>query len=204
MESKTLQAELRNEFGKNVNNRLRESGFVPAVIYSHGKAENIKVQEKDLFNLFRGHISESVIFDLKINGSSENAETMAFVKDYQMDPVTERIIHLDLFRVTRGEKIHTKVPLEITGTPKGVKLGGMLEVYAHEIEVECLPRDLPEKVTIDVTSLELDKNIHAKDIALGDSIKLVSNPDNVIVAVHSPRSAKEGEGAEEGRETAAE
>jgi large subunit ribosomal protein L25 len=125
---------------------------------------------------------------------------MAYIKDYQLDPVKDRVVHLALFKVTSTEKIRTRVPLEIAGTPKGIKQGGFLEVYAHEIEVECLPKDLPEKVVVDVTELELEKNIHAKAIALSAGVVLTSNTELVIAAVHSPRVEKEvaAEAATEG------
>ena len=186
MEAKTLQAELRNDFGKNTNNRLRSSGFIPAVVYSHGESQPIKVTEKALFNLFKGRVSANIIFDLQISGSDD---VTAFVKNYQMDPVTGKIIHLDFFKVTKGEKIQTKVPLDFVGSPIGLKSGGFVEIYHHEIEVECLPKDLPEKISIDISSLDLDNNIHAKNITLADSVKLISNSDVVLVAVHSPRTS---------------
>jgi large subunit ribosomal protein L25 len=191
MQAKLLNAELKNETGKNANNRLRAAGFIPAVLYSHGESEQIKINEKEFFNLFKGHISESVIFSLNIPNKKDSADLMAYIKDYQLDPVTEKVVHLDLFKVTSTEKIKTRVPLEIIGTPKGIKQGGFLEVYAHEIEVECLPKDLPEKVVVDVTELELDKNIHAKALNLAAGVVLTSNVELVIAAVHSPRVEKE-------------
>ena len=184
MNTRTLQAELRDNFGKNANNRLRASGFVPAVIYSHGQTRSIKITEKDLFGLFKGKISENILFDLKIPG---NEDVMAFVKNYQTDPITEKITHLDLFRVTKDEKIQTKVPLEFAGTPVGTKSGGRIEISYHEIQVECYPQDLPEKIVIDVSALDIDDNIHAKGISLAEGVKLVSNPELVIIAVHSPK-----------------
>ncbi|MDR3237987.1 MAG: 50S ribosomal protein L25 [Spirochaetia bacterium] len=193
METKMLQAELRDNFGKNVNNRLRASGFIPAVIYSHGTTQTIKITEKALFDLFKGRVSENIIFDLKIPG---NDDVMAFVKDYQTDPVSEKITHLDLFRVTKDEKIHTRVPLEFAGIPVGTKSGGNVEIYHHEIQIECFPKDLPEKIVVDISSLDIDKNIHAKDIPFDESIKLVSNPELVIVAVHSPKVVEETPAAE--------
>ena len=187
MSAKTLIAESRDERGKNANRRLRAEGFIPAVLYSHGESEALKIQEKEFFKLFHGHISESVIFDVKISGGSE---AMAFVKTYQSNPVTDEVIHVDLYKVTKGEKIHTQVPLEIVGTPKGTKLGGLLEISEREIEVECLPQDLPEKLEVDVTELVIGQSIHAKDLDLGDAIKLRSNGDVVIAAVHETRTAK--------------
>jgi len=204
MESKNLNAELKPEKGKNVNRRLRDAGFIPAVIYSHGECDAIKIKQKDFFQLFRGQISESVIFDLKITDKKEDSEMMAFVKAYQIDPVTDEIVHLDLFKVTKGEKINTQVPIEIVGTPKGIKLGGMLEVSERVIEVECLPKDLPEKLVVDVTELLIDDSIHAKDIDLGEDVKLMSTPDAVIAAVHTVKIIEEEVAEEEEAEEVAE
>lgn len=190
MEAKTLTVELRDDFGKNATNRLRAAGFIPGVVYSHGETHNVKVPEKSLFNLFKGKISESVIFDLKVTGK-ENDDFMAFVKDYQTEPVTGKITHLDMYRVTRGEKIKTRVPLNFIGTAIGTKSGGSVDFYQHDLEVECFPQDLPEKIAIDISGLGLEENIHAKDVQLSDKVKLLSSPDAVLVAVHSPRGASE-------------
>lgn len=206
MEGKKLVAEPRNEYGKNITRRLRNDGFIPAILYSHGNSVSLKIKEVEFFKLFRGHISESIIFDLDIVGGEDG--TMAFVKDYQLDPKTDQLMHLDLFKVTKGEKINTIVPIEIVGTPKGIKLGGMLEISEREIEVECLPKDLPEKITVDVTELLVDDSIHAKDVDLGEGVVLKSNPEGVIAAVNPPRAVKEEveeeleEGAEEVTEEA--
>ena len=185
MKTRTLQAELRDNFGKNSNNRLRASGFIPAIVCAHGQTQTIKIAEKDLFNLFRGKISENTLFDLKIPG---NDDIMAFVKNYQTDPVTEKVTHLDLFRVTKDEKMQTKVPLEFTGVPAGTKSGGYVDISYHEIRVECYPQDLPERIVVDISALNIGDNIHAKGISLSESLKLASNPELVIVAVHGQRT----------------
>jgi large subunit ribosomal protein L25 len=189
MGTKTINAEMRSDFGKNVNNRLRSAGFIPAVIYSHGKTESIKISSLEFFKLFKGNISESVIFNINIAGSKEGASQMAYIKDYQANPVTGDITHLDLFKVTTGEKITTMVPVEVIGNAKGVKMGGVLEIGDRNIEIECLPRNLPEKITVDVTDLDFGQSIHAKDIKISDDIKIVSNPEAVLAAVHAARKA---------------
>ncbi len=204
MENKTLNVELRKETGKNENRRLRNSGFIPAVLYSHGETEVIKVPEKDFFKLFKGNISESVIFDLKITDKKGESDFMAFVKEYIVDSVTGRLIHLDLFRVTKGEKIHTNIPLEIVGSSTGVKMGGVLDIETREIEIECLPVDLPEKIQIDVSDLEIGDSIHAEDIKLSGSAVLISSPDTVIASVHTPRMVEEEVEGEEVPEEIAE
>ncbi len=208
METKSINIEIREEKGKNSSRRLREKGYIPGVLYSHGTSESIKILQKDFYKLFKGHITESVIFDLNMPEAKGSAEHMAFVKDYQRNPRTGELLHVDLFRVTKGEKIHTQVPIELTGAAIGVKLGGILESETRIIEVECLPLDLPEKIVIDITNLELGHAIHARDIKLADGIKLLSNPENVIVSVHLPKKAEEkaaveGEGAAEAAPEAA-
>jgi len=195
---KKLVAEPRSEFGKNVVRRLRKEGYVPAVVYSHGNSVTIKFKEKEFFKLFRGNISESVIFELSVAGQDE--ESMAFVKDYQLDPVTDSLTHVDFFKVTKGEKIQTTVPIEVVGVAKGIKLGGVVDISEREIEVECLPKDLPEKIVVDITELLVDDSIHAKDVELGEGVVLKSNPEGVIAACNPPKAVVEEEELEETEE----
>ena len=140
---KELNVEPRGERGKNETRRLISAGFIPGVIYSHGKTENIKISRKSFSLLFPRDISESVIFDVVYSGQGEKQQ--AFVKDFQRDSMTGEVLHVDLFKITRGEKIHTQVHVELTGNPKGVKLGGILEMGERILEVKCLPSILPEK-----------------------------------------------------------
>lgn len=191
MEQKTINAELRSETGKNANNKTRSAGFIPGVIYSHGKAEVIKIKELEFFKLFKGRISESVIFNINIQGSKAGASQMAYVKDFQLDPVSGKICHLDLFKVTAGEKITTIVPIELIGTPKGVKLGGVVDIADREIEIECLPMHLPEKITVDISGLGMGDLLHVRDIKLPEAVILLSNPDSVLVSVHQERKVEE-------------
>ncbi|HPN11113.1 MAG TPA: 50S ribosomal protein L25, partial [Spirochaetota bacterium] len=120
-----------------------------------------------------------------------------YVKDYQADPMTGEILHLDLFRVTKDERIRTHVKIEFTGTAKGIKLGGILEVDMRELEVECLPMDLPEKIQINVTDLDIGDSIHVKDVNLGDAVKITSIPEASIASVHVPKVAAVEEKVEE-------
>jgi large subunit ribosomal protein L25 len=207
MEAKMLTVEPRSDFGKNASRRVRRNGFIPGIIYSHGQAEAIQIPRKDFFKLFKGKISESVIFDIQSSVKKDDTEKMAYVKDYHQDPLSGEILHVDLFRVTKGEKIHTHVPIIFVGTAKGVKLGGILEVDVREIEVECMPKDLPEKIEIDVTTMEVGDSIHVKDIVLPDGVTPKGNPEMSIASVHVPKvvaaeakveeiAAVEGEGEE--------
>lgn len=195
MNGKLLNAELRTETGKNSCNRLRVEGYIPAVVYSHGKSDVLKIKEKDFSLLFKGHISESVIFDLHIQGKNEG-DLMAFVKDFQADPVTGRILHLDLFKVTKGEKIKTHVPVELIGTPIGLKQGGILEHGDREIFVHCAPAFLPEKITVDISQLSVGESVHVSDIKLSDEIEILTSGNSLVAAVERPRTAEEAPAAE--------
>jgi large subunit ribosomal protein L25 len=190
MEAHVLPVETRNQTGKNANHKIRAQGYIPAVLYSHGESQSIMVQKKNFFKIFKGHISENVLIDLEIKDAS-GSPVKAFVKDYQRHPITDEILHVDFFRVTMTEAISTNVPVEIVGTPIGVKQGGILEIIEREIEVECLPSDLPEKITIDVTNLAIGQSIHVKDIAAPKGVTILSTPDTVVVAVLAPHKVVE-------------
>ena len=211
MKDRTLDVELRTEFGKNESNRLRVKGFVPAVLYSHGNTETLNVPVKAFKSIFKGHISESVLLDLNITNKPEDSKLQAFVKDYDVDPVTSEIMHIDFYKVTAGEKIRTVVKIEIEGTPKGVREGGVLEVFERELEIECLPKDLPERVVVNVSDLGINDSIHVADIKIGESVKFLGSLERAIASVVIPQvkeevvEAKEAvEGEVEGEEAKAE
>lgn len=197
MEAKSLTVEHRTERGKNASRKLRRDGFIPGILYSHGESEAIQIPRKDFYKLFKGRISESVIFDIHTGEKKDQSEKMAYVKDYHVDPLSGELMHVDLFKVTKDEKIHTHVQIEFIGTAKGIKQGGILEVDLRELEVECLPMDLPEKIQIDVTNLEVGDSVHVKDVVLGDKVKITTNPEASIASVHVPKVAVIEEKVEE-------
>ena len=186
--ARNLTAQTRTETGKNSNNRLRAAGFIPVVMYSHGKAENLKVSKKEFSSVFGKRISESVIIDLDVAGGEK---CHVFVKDYQLEPVSDEVIHLDFYKITAGEKIKTSVPVEIVGTPAGVRLGGIFEVIDRILHVECLPSERPEKITVDVSNLEIGQAVHAKDIAGPASLKILLDPEHVVAHVTTVKEDKE-------------
>ncbi|MGQ9843949.1 MAG: 50S ribosomal protein L25/general stress protein Ctc [Spirochaetota bacterium] len=190
MEAHVLPVEKRTQTGKNANHKIRAQGYIPAILYSHGESQSIMVQKKNFFKVFKGHISENVLIDLEIKDES-GSQVKAFVKDYHRHPITDEILHVDFFRVTMTEAISTKVPIEIIGAPIGVKQGGILEIIEREIEVECLPADLPQKITIDVTNLSIGQSIHIKDIAAPKGVTILSTPNTVIVSVLAPHKVVE-------------
>jgi len=198
MQSHVLNAELRNEKGKNACNKIRSGGFIPAVMYSHGESESLKVSAKEFSTMFKGHISESVLIDINIKGKNANENDKVFIKNYQLDPVTDAVIHLDFYKITVGEKITTKVPVELIGTPTGARKGGILEHMERDLVIECLPRNLREKIEIDVTNLEIGESIHIKDLKEYEGVDFLGDGDRIIVAVLAPTKSTEKEDQEEG------
>lgn len=193
MESQILNAEIRTEVGKNANRRLRATGIIPAIMNAHGQSEVIQVKAKDFSTIFKGHISESVIINLNISGKEE---CQVFVKDYKVDPVSEEIEHLDFYKVTAGEKIHTKIVLEFTGSSIGAKQGGIFEQLEREVEVEVLPKELQEKLVIDVTNLDINESIHIKDIQAPQSMTFKLDDDHIVAHVIAKRAVVEEEAEE--------
>jgi large subunit ribosomal protein L25 len=200
MSKSSISAELRSERGKNATYRLRQEGFIPAVIYSHGESEAIKIKKNDFYSIFRGHISESLLIDVNIISKKKDDNHQVFVKDYQLDPITSELVHIDFYKITAGEKIHTKVPVEVTGKSEGEKMGGILEVIERELEIECLPREMPEKIEIDVTNVNIGDSIHIEDIETTGSLKFLIDEKRVIVTVLAPKAVVEEEEVEEEEE----
>lgn len=191
MQKHLLNAEMRTEFGKNASHRLRSQGYIPAVMYSHGKSESLKILQKDFLKIFRGHVSESTLLDITITNRPDDKQHQVFIKEYQMNPVTDVVTHLDLFKITAGEKIHTNVPVVISGTSKGVRGGGILEFVERELEIECLPTEIPEKISIDVTNLEIGDSIHISDLLKEGSLRFLGDDDRVIVTILAPSKVVE-------------
>jgi large subunit ribosomal protein L25 len=197
MSKNSINAELRSERGKNATHRLRQEGYIPAIIYSHGESEAIKIKKNDFFNIFKGQVTESSLIDVTITDKKDDGNHEVFVKDYQVDPVTDELIHVDFFKVTLGEKIQTRVSVEIVGKSIGEKMGGILEVVERELEIECLPREMPEKIEIDVTNIDIGDSIHIEDIETTGSLKFLTDGKRVIVTVIAPKAYVEEEELEE-------
>ncbi len=197
MKTHKLTAQMRKETGKNACSRLRRSGFIPAIIYTHGKSEAVQVPMREFGKLFKGNISESVVIDLEVTGGSAEPEQKVIVKDYQLNPVTDEVMHLDFYKVDLSEKLQTVVPVTTIGTSKGERMGGMLDVIERELQIEALPGDLPEKIEIDVTNLDLGHSIQVKDLPVSGSLRFLADADRIVVTVLIPKAVKEEEVVEE-------
>jgi large subunit ribosomal protein L25 len=178
----TVAAEARSTRGKNEARRLRVKGLSPAVLYgSDGPSVAVSINPKEVTKILHSSTGHNTIFNLAVQ---DGETTPAMVVDWQTDPVKDTLLHVDLKRIDLTKRITVKVPVHSKGDPKGVKIqGGLLEIVTREIEIECLPDEIPELYTVDVAELMIGQNLRASEIPLGGSIRLVSSPEQVIAHV---------------------
>jgi large subunit ribosomal protein L25 len=181
MDRVTLQAEKRDRAGKGVARSLRREGFIPAVLYRAGQSIPLKMRRKELASFISSTAGEQVMVNLEF---PDGDKRLALVKDYQVDPIRGELLHTDFFEVLLTEKVRVTVAVSTTGEPVGVKRdGGILQHGIREIEIECLPDKIPGHITVDVSSLGLGKSIHVGDLSLGEDIKILTDPEEVIATV---------------------
>jgi large subunit ribosomal protein L25 len=181
-----LEAVRREEFGRNNAGRLRVKGQIPAVIYGGaGKSESLAVDPKQLLKILHSQSGVNTLIALKLDGA---ADTRVLVKDFQLHPVTQKLLHADFYRVAMDKAIRVTVPVQLTGEAKGVKAqGGVVDFVHRELVVECLPADIPEHITIDVTELMLHDGVRVRDVQSGGKWKAISDADMLIVHVVAPK-----------------
>lgn len=199
MEKTVLKASERKDFSKSFTKKLRKDGLIPGVFYLRNTSPiHIDVSDKKINPLV--FTSKTHLIALQLEGHEEYE---CIIKDVQFDPVTDRVIHFDLLGLTRGEKIVLEIPVQLVGTPIGVKEGGVIQHTRHKLEVECLPKNIPEHIVIDVTSLKLGDSIHISDLNYED-LEFLESKEAMIVQVTHPKVKEEApaEAAVEGEEPA--
>ena len=192
----TVAAEVRSTRGKNEANRTRRAGQIPAVVYgAYQDPVAVAVSPKEISKILRSKSGYNTIFNLSLGGES----TPVMVVDQQVDPVKGHLLHADLKRIDLTKRIKVTVPVHTEGEPKGVKVqGGQLEIITRAIEIECLPDDIPESFTVDVSELLVGQSKRASDVGISGSMKLVSDPQSVIahiVTLRAEEVAAPAEGA---------
>ena len=183
-----LDAEARDTFGKNEARRTRRAGKVPAVLYggAGGGATPIAVVPKALLKILHSETGQNTLISLKLAGAGD---TRVLVKDFQLDPITHEVLHADFYRVAMDKLLQLTIPIVVQGEPKGVKQqGGVLEHIRREIEIECLPGDIPENVVVDVSELMLHQGVRVRDIATNPKWTPKSDPDLMLVHVIMPKA----------------
>jgi large subunit ribosomal protein L25 len=187
-----LEAQIRKDLKKRAKS-VRKKGLIPGIYYGHGET-NVPV-ETTLTNLRPiVYTKDTHIINLKLDDGSQHT---CIVRDVQFDPVTDTITHFDLLALKADEKVTIEVPIILKGTAKGVKDGGMVQHTLHKLEVRCLPRHIPENISIDITELAIGDSIHVKDLSLQD-IEILENEETTIVGVIPPTVMKEPEPVVEG------
>jgi large subunit ribosomal protein L25 len=180
----------RAERGKNEARRLRVSGSVPAVLYGgKGEALSLAVNAKQVTAILRSETGHNTLFQIALSGKQEPA----IVKDWQVDPVSGRLLHVDLLRVAMDVRMKVKVPVHTFGEPSGVKVqGGVFEVVTRDVEVECLPADIPTEFKVDVSGLMLNQSVRASDLPIDKTkIKLLTEANSVLAHVVALRVEEE-------------
>ena len=186
MEKVVLEANERKIINKSNRSHLRNQGKVPGVLYSKRlKPIHIDVNRQSINPLI--FTAQTHLISLKIEGHEERE---CIIKDIQFDPVTDEVIHFDLISLTKGEKIELEVPLHFTGSAVGVKEGGLLQVNLHKLNVECLPKDIPQSLEIDVAQLKVGDSIHIRDLQF-ESVTILNPEKTVVVSVVLPKVEKE-------------
>ena len=185
----SIVAEERSGTGKGANRKLRATGRIPAVVYGRGKAtRHVTLDPTALGKLLhRSGSGINTLVDLEIGG----AETVVLVREIQREPVGGRWLHADLYEVDLQQKIQVSVPLHIVGRPMGVENGGILDHPLREVEIECLPRAIPDSVEVDVSSLDVGDSIHVRALALPEGATMRSDPDLAVASVVLPKAEEE-------------
>jgi len=190
-----VEAEPREDFGKNAARRLRHAGRIPAVVYGGGgPAIPITVNPRKISEILHSESGHNAIFTLDIQGK---APARVMLRDWQVDPVHGGLLHVDMVRVARDTRMKLKVPIHITGEAQGVKVqGGIFEFVLREVEVECLPDDIPDHIPVDVTELMIGRNLRVADLPVGEKVKVLTDPARVVAHVVALKAEEEKPAAE--------
>ncbi|MFN2340001.1 MAG: 50S ribosomal protein L25/general stress protein Ctc [Halanaerobium sp.] len=195
MERHSIEAELRTKTGKGAARQIRRSGLIPGVVYGRGNdPRSIKVDPQDIEKLL---LSNS-IFDLTFVGEDgKEDEATVIIKDYQKDIIKQNLLHVDFQFISMDEKITVSVPMHLEGEAAGVRDGGVLQQLLREIEIDALPEEIPEEITIDISELEVGESLSVSDLELPEGIDLVTGSEEVIVTVVTPTELIEEDEEEE-------
>jgi len=187
--SLTIKCETRNLFGKNASRRLRREGKVPAVLYGGNEpGTHLTLQKKDIFGILRSESGENTIFKAAIDKDSRDA----MIKELQVDPVTDEILHIDLIQIAMDKAVRVSVPVVVTGESVGVKTeGGFVDLVTREIDVECLPGDIPENIEVDISELHLHQSVKIADLAFPEGVETVGDPLTLVLLIEAPAKEEE-------------
>ena len=191
METFTVEGQIRTTRGKNAARRTRTTGMVPATLYGARKdAVALTVNAKQIARILRSETGHNTIFTVTVAGGSQEK---AMLKDWQVDPLKGGLLHVDLLRIAMDVRMRVRVPVRTFGEPQGVKVqGGIFEMVTREVEIECLPTDIPEEFKVDVSEMLIGKQLRAADLPLDpEKIKLLTDPQRVLAHVVTLKKEEE-------------
>jgi len=200
MKQVTLNAIKREKTGKEISKKLRKQGLIPAIVYGpRFQPLPIAVKFNELESILIKHKGETLLFNLELT-DGEPSKIQAILKDYQTHPITDKIIHIDFLAIHEEETITLDIPLEFLGKPVGISKGGVLEILLHELTIECLPSNIPDKIYVDINNLDVGDVLHVKDIKVPEGVKVINDPEETVLTI----VAEAGEGTEEETEETSE
>jgi large subunit ribosomal protein L25 len=190
-----IKAEKREIFGKNASRRLRREGMIPAVLYGSDTSNvPLTLKKQDIFMILRSDTGENTVFQVSFD--SEKRDVM--IKELQRDPVTDEILHADFVHIAMDKAVRVSVPVVSVGEAVGVKTeGGFVDFVTREVEIECLPKDIPEEIEIDISGLHLRQSLKAGNIALPEGVKLITPSNTIVILIEVPLKEEEIEVEEE-------
>jgi large subunit ribosomal protein L25 len=184
-----VKTEKRQGLGTNASRRLRAQGFVPAVLYGESmESTPLVLSKKDIIQIMRLETGENTIFKVAVDAEAYDA----MIKELQVDPATDELQHVDLIRISMDKPIRVAVPVVHRGEPVGVKTeGGFVDFVTREIEIECLPRDIPESLEIDIAELHINQTFKVQGMAIPAGVKVLTDPNTVLVLISMPHKEEE-------------
>lgn len=189
MEKILLKANERMDKGKGAARSLRRAGKLPAVVYSAGKSLPINLDKKEMVQLMKAGMAEHALITLELSRVNDKmTEHPVLIKDYQVDPVDSSLLHLDFLEISLKEKLRISVPVIITKEPLGIKEGGIFELQMREIEIECLPTQIPHGIEVNAEHVGIGHSLHVSDIPPVEGVRIVSDPGKVVLIVSSPKA----------------
>jgi large subunit ribosomal protein L25 len=197
-----VKTEKRQGLGSNASRRLRAQGFVPAVLYGESlESTPLVLSKKDIVQILRLESGENTIFKVEVGADAYDA----MIKDMQVDPATDELLHIDLIRISMDKPIRVTVPVVHRGEPVGVKTeGGFIDFATREVEIECLPRDIPESLSIDISELHINQSFKVEGMAVPAGIKILTEPNTVLLLISLPHKEEEFPGEKPEGEVVAE
>ncbi|MCD6548671.1 MAG: 50S ribosomal protein L25/general stress protein Ctc [Thermodesulfobacterium sp.] len=204
MKQVILSAIKREKTGKEYCKKLRKQGLIPAIVYGpRFQPLPIAVKANELESILIKHKGETILFTLQLN-NGELTKVQALLKEYQTHPITDKIIHIDFLAVHEKETISIDVPLEFVGKPVGISKGGILEILLHELTVECLPSAIPDKISVDISNLDIGDVLHVKNIKVPEGIKILDDPEETVLTIVAEAKEEAEKEVEETPETSSE